>query len=375
MNRIDRYIIAQIVGPFGFFALVFTGVIWLTQSLRVIDTVVNAGQTAGVFLAFTALLLPVVMSIVLPVAAFAATLYLVNRLYSESELVVMMGAGISTLRLARPIAIFGAAVMVAMCVITLYLMPTAARELRERIADIRSEIANALIREGEFVHPGDGLTIYIRETNRAGEMAGIFLHDNSDPAEPVTYTAERAALVREDGAPRVVMFSGAAQHYDVTRGSLSILDFETLVYDLSPFIADDETRARKPSEHYVGTLVNPPEELWEGARRTRGDFTAEGHEQLSAPLYGLTLPLLALALVVFGGFRRRGFAIRIAFAIVGAVVIRVLGIVAKSAATSVSELWPLMYVPPILGLIIAVVLLSGRRRAAPFPAAAEGAVP
>ena len=60
--------------------LVFTGVVWLSQSLRMIDTVVNNGQSAAVFLEFTVLLLPTVMSIVLPVSACAATLYAVNRL-------------------------------------------------------------------------------------------------------------------------------------------------------------------------------------------------------------------------------------------------------------------------------------------------------
>ncbi|MEO1000819.1 MAG: LPS export ABC transporter permease LptF, partial [Pseudomonadota bacterium] len=330
--------------------------------LRIIDTVVNAGQSAGVFLEFTALLLPVVVGMILPIAAFAATLFLVNRLYSESELVVMMGSGLSALRLARPVAIFGMGVMIAVSVVTLYLMPTAARELKDRISSLRTEIANALIREGEFIHPGNGLTIYIRETNRQGEMAGIFLHDRSDPAQPVTYTAERAALVSDGETPRVVMFAGAAQQYDDEGRRISILDFETLVYDLSPFVRDDDDRRLKPSEYYIDTLIAPPREIWEPYGRGKGYFTAEGHEQLSAPLYGLVLPLLGLAMVLLGGFQRRGFAARVVLAIVAGVALRVLGIAMKSVATTSWELWPLMYLPPALGLVVAIwILASGGR--------------
>ena len=38
MNRLDRYILRQLAGAFGFFVLVFTGVVWLTQAVRLIDT-------------------------------------------------------------------------------------------------------------------------------------------------------------------------------------------------------------------------------------------------------------------------------------------------------------------------------------------------
>ena len=47
MTRLDRYILQQLVAAFGFFVLVFTGVIWLTQAVRLIDTVVASGQSAG----------------------------------------------------------------------------------------------------------------------------------------------------------------------------------------------------------------------------------------------------------------------------------------------------------------------------------------
>ena len=112
MRRLDTYIFRQILGPFLFFVLVFTGVIWLTQSLRVIDTVVNNGQSAKVFLEFTALLLPMVLSIVLPVALFAAVLYAINRLFTDSEVVVMLAAGLSGMSLLRAVTAFSLIVMV-----------------------------------------------------------------------------------------------------------------------------------------------------------------------------------------------------------------------------------------------------------------------
>ncbi|RMF34119.1 MAG: LPS export ABC transporter permease LptF [Alphaproteobacteria bacterium] len=367
MTRLDRYIFAQLLGPFGFFALVFTGVIWLSQSLRIIDLVVNNGQSAAVFAEFTALLLPVVMSIILPVSAFAAALYTLNRLYVESELVVMMAAGRSFAGITRPILLFGLAVMAAMMVVTLYLMPTAAHKLRDRMADLRGDLASAMVREGQFVHPVEGLTVFIGDASRTGEMADIFIHDRRKPDAPITYSANRAALVRGEDGPRVIMFDGAAQHFDRRSGALSTLRFETFVYDLSPLLQHADQRRRKPSEYFFTTLVSPPAELRSLPWFRLGDFVAEGHEQLSAPLYALALPLVACLFILFGGFKRRGYALQLWAAIGTGLALRLAGVAAKSLTTGVAGLWPLMYLPPlaVFGVTAWLIWTSMRPRVAP----------
>lgn len=354
-GTIGRYVIGQILGPFGLFSLIFLGVVWLTQSLRLIDTVVNNGQSVLVFAEFAALLLPTVMSMILPVSAFAATLYAMNRMFMESEVVVLMAAGMSRVRLARPVAGFGLLVMVGMAAITLFLMPAANREMRDRAAALQADLANALIREGEFIQPSTGVTVYIRAAGADGQMAGLFVQDDRDPNVRVTYTARRAALVRAADGPRLVMFDGAAQRLEPGSKNLTILSFEKLVYDLSTLIDADTERRRKPSEMYAHQLILPDADLLDG--RDPGKFVAEGHEQLSAPLYAVTLPLIALAALLGPGFRRRGYGGRLAAAIALAALTRLAGVAAKSAASGAAELWPLMYAPPVLGALLAVWVL------------------
>ena len=210
MTRLDRYILQQLVAAFGFFVLVFTGVIWLTQAVRLIDTVVASGQSAGVFLEFSALVLPQVFVIVLPLAGIGAALYALNRLYTDSELIVMMGAGLGPVSMLRPVALFGVLIGLAMAIVLTVLVPRSGAILAERTRAIRSDLANALIVERQFLHPLPGLTLFITDTSRQGEMAGIFLNDQRDPERPVTYSAQRALLVREGMEARLVMQEGVA---------------------------------------------------------------------------------------------------------------------------------------------------------------------
>ena len=211
MNRLDRYIVRQLVAAFGFFALVFTGVVWLTQAVRLIDTVIASGQSARVFLEFSALVLPQVFVIVLPLSGIGAALYALNKLYSETELIVMMSAGLGPAALLRPVAVFGAMIGAGMAAVMLLLVPYAGAILGERTQAIRSDLANALIVERQFLHPMPGLTLFIADTSRAGEMAGIFLHDQREMEAPVTYSAERALLVARGrrGAARHARRAGA----------------------------------------------------------------------------------------------------------------------------------------------------------------------
>jgi len=358
MTCLDRYILRQLFGPFLFFVLVLTGVIWLSQSLRVIDTVVNNGQSAAVFLEFTALLLPTVMAVVLPVAAFAAVLSTLNRMVGDSEVVVMQAAGTSGRALLRPVALFCAVVMLGVYGITTYAQPTAKRVLQERMTEVRGDLAAAFLREGAFVTPSKGVTVYLRAMGRPGEMLGIFVHDERDPSQVVTYTAERAVLVQEAEPPVLVMFDGVAQSVSGEADeTLSLLRFERLSYALDALAGDGRgARRLKPSELYLPELLSIKD--GETGRRALGEYRAEAHEALSGPLYALALPLLGAGFVIGAGFRRRGITGRIIVAVIAGLGLRLAGLAAKSAASGAVMLWPLMYVPPMIAVGAALWMMS-----------------
>ena len=105
MRRLTLYILRQIVGPFALFTLLLTLVVWLTQSLRLLDLVINRGQSAPVFAYLTLLMLPSLLTVIVPVAFFGAALYSLHKLNNDSEMVVMWSAGVSRLQLAVPVLI------------------------------------------------------------------------------------------------------------------------------------------------------------------------------------------------------------------------------------------------------------------------------
>ncbi len=369
MQRLDRYVIAQLLGAMGFFSLIFTGVIWLTQSIRLIDTVISSGETAAVFAEFSVLLLPRVLAMVLPLSALSSALFVLNRLYTESELVVMMTSGLSPVSLARPVAIFGLMVAALTLFVTVWLSPIGTARLEERRIDIRSELANAILVEGQFLNPAPGLTLYIRDTAAAGEMAGIFLHDQRDKMHPVTYSAERALFFRDATHARILMADGVALTFNTETRALSQVRFDEFVFDLSDLLVLPVDREKKPAEYGMAALLSPTAEMLDGQRYKRGDFIAEAHDRIAAGLQALALPLIALAALMTGGYRRHGFRDRVFAGIAAAVVTVSLGIAAKSVVAATAALWPLAYLPSggAIALSMLMLLRAGVTRRRPTP--------
>lgn len=371
MRRLDLYIFRQIAGPFLFFVLVLTGTIWLAQSLKLVETIVNNAQSAGTFLELTLLVLPTALSIVLPVAVLAATLHTVNRLFADSEIVVMFATGFSWTALVRPVLMFAALVTLATWGLTLAIIPAAERELKTRLAEIRGDIVSAFLREGAFQSPAAGVTVYLRGMGRPGEMHGVFVHDERDPDEVATYTAERAVLVTDAEGTRIVMFDGVLQLARARDArALSLLRFEQFAYDLTQFADAVADRRRKPSEFYLPALLAISEAEARAEGRPLGAYRAEAHEALAGPLYALVFALVAVAFVVGPGFRRRGFLGRILAAAGAALALRLAGLAMKGLATGEAALWPLIYLPPLAGAALALWLLAGRRL--PFRRRANG---
>jgi lipopolysaccharide export system permease protein len=372
VKRLDGYILRQLVAAFGFFVLIFTGVIWLTQAVRLIDTVVASGQSARVFVEFSALVLPQVFVIVLPLSALGAALYALDRLYAESELIVMMSAGVAPAGMLRPVAMFGGLIAIATAIVMMVLVPKSGAILAERTKAIRSDLANALIVERQFLHPTEGLTLFITDTNRQGEMAGIFLNDARDPARPVTYSAQHAKFVREGMEARLVMLEGVALTSDGSGDQLTAVRFDQFVFDLSDLIQDDAVRVPRPSEFPVTALVAPTAAMLEGGHYSRGDYVSEGHYKITMPLLAMIYPMIALVTLLAGGYRRSGFAKRVVVAITVSALLQVLLFALRSQVQERPELWPLMYLPILLGAgyVVALLLRLSRPRRARARAAA-----
>ena len=367
----QRYILRQLVGPFALVALGLMALVWLTQSLRVIDLIVNKGLSLGTFLFMSVLLLPTFMGAILPVALFCALLFVYNRLFTDSELVGLRAAGVGPWALATPAILLATAVAILSYASTMYLMPNSHRAFKERQFVLRSDHSAVLLRDGAFNMFTDDLTIYVRARGAGGVLKGILVHDSRTPGKPITMMAESGVLTRTDQGPRFILADGNRQQVDRKTSAVSLLHFERYTMDLGDVFEAAGTRWREPRERFLHELFSPKEDD-AVTRRHRGKFLSEAHNRIVSPLFAYVFAAIGLAALLSGELDRRGQWRRILVAIAAGIAVQVTGLFLVNAVAGNDRLIPLMYLNVAVAIGAAVLVLHRRPRRVVLPPASVG---
>ena len=349
---------------FGFFSLVLVSVYWVNQAARLFDSLIADGQNVGIFLEFSALTLPWIVQLILPVSAFVATLYIFNRMIGESELVVLQTAGLSARRLLRPVLVFGLLMALLVGILGNILAPVARAQVVERQDEVRDDLTGRFLRAGEFIHPTRGLTVYIREISELGEFHDIFLQDTSNRGVEVTYSATNAILVRSETGPRLVMFDGLAQTLDLETGRLATVSFSDFTYDVGALIDGDDGRQIDVRELPTPLLLRADEAVAETYNIPLAHMVFEGHDRIAQSLFVIFVPLIGAASLMLGSFSRFGVWRQIFIAVLLVLPLQIVRNAGETAVRSDAEAWPLAYSQPAAAAVIASVMvaLAMRRR-------------
>ncbi|AZO77384.1 MULTISPECIES: LPS export ABC transporter permease LptF [unclassified Bosea (in: a-proteobacteria)] len=363
---LDRYILKIAAGAAVILLVGLTSVIWVTQALREVDLITGKGQTLVIFFTVTLLSLPALIAGIAPVALFMATLYTLNKLNSDSELIVMNAAGVPPRRLTRPFIVLTLITSALVGWMSLGVMPAGFRALRDLITLIRADFVANVIKEGQFVSLDSGVTFHYRE-KQGQALLGIFMQDRRDPNQPAVYIAERGQSAEADGNSFLMLEKGTIQRESRNQNSSSIISFERYALNLSALTGDSDGPAGgsgdgdkviyKPRERTTWALLmqNPNEPYY---KIQEGRFRAELHNRLSAPLYPIAFMLVAFAILGEARTTRQGraAAIQIAILLVGA--IRIGAYAAWTASVRSPLAAALLYILPIGTILLSAFAIG-----------------
>lgn len=330
MPLLQRYLWSQAFWPTLMTLAALALLALLTQSLQTLDLIVENRQSALTFLKITGLALPQLIGIILPLAVFMAALYALNRMNSDSEIIVAKAAGASPWQIGSPLVRLGVMAMIAHLIITLVIQPLSFREMRQEVLKVRTDLASQLVQPGEFVTPARGLTVYARDLSPGGELADIIIYDARDVDDIITHMAKTGVVQRTPAGAALLLRDGTVQK-KLADNSLDVIAFQDYRLDLSDAFAADTNLRLKASDMFLHELLRPdPRNFIYGTQKQ--EMAAEGHARLAAPLYNIALVMLALCFMVRGEHQRLGYGRRIVICAVIGFVLRLSGFAAASSA-------------------------------------------
>ncbi len=364
LSRLDRYILAQLV--LGLVAVTggLVALVWMTQSLRFVELIVDRGLSLWAFVKLTGLLVPSFVAIILPVAVFVVVLFAYQRLAADREITVMRAAGVSNLGLARPALLLGLGAFVLCFVLNLWIVPAAFGAFREYQFAVRNRVAAFLLQEGVFTQVTSKLTVYIGRRDPNGTLHNLLIDDERDPDSPVTVLAETGRLLGTGAAPTVLLYNGSREQVDPKTGALEVVSFARNAINLAQTGGANAPKFRDPTEMSLGELLHPPPGAVQ--KRDLGKLLAEAYRRLTSPFTCIGYALLALAAVLCGRFRRHGGGMRVFAAVLIMTGLVALGLTINNLAARNTALVWLMWGHAILpGVVCAWLLFGPRREASP----------
>ncbi len=361
MGSIGWYMFRTIMGAFVITCVSLTIVMWFTQAIREFDLITSQRQTVFVFIGITGLLIPLLVMMIAPISLVLATGHVLNKLSSDSEIIVMNAAGVSPWRLVRPFIAAGLVVSLLVSAIAVYISPLSLRALRDWATQVRADILTNIVQPGRFTTVGGNLTFHIADRRPNGLLVGIFLDDRRDPKEHATFLAEQGEIVKNDTGSFLVLEKGSVQRLEAGQRDPRIVTFDRYAFDLSKFGGGPQNVVYNTHEKYIWELLWPrPDDPLFVAQP--GEYQSELHDRFATPLYPLAFVILAYAFLGPPQTTRQSRALS-ALGLIGAVaLLRLTGFLSVIVGVHTPGVLALQYVA-LVGSIVAGLWLISRGQA------------
>ena len=299
MTLFSRYMFRQVANAFIVILLTLTIVVWLATTLKELNLITSQGQGILLFLQMTLLSLPSLMALIAPNAVLMASLYTLDRMNGDSELIVMTSSGAPIWRIGAPLLALASLVSIGILIANVFLTPASMRALRDFVTQVRADLISQVLQPGRFSSPENGLTFHIRDRSLNGDLLGLLVHDERDDKQVMSYLAERGRIITNDEGSYLVMLDGYVHRYNAEDKdkNVQIVAFDQNMLDLSEFAPKGTTsKDIRPREMYFSDLVSPDMND-KATKRGYGQIRAELHDRLATPLYPLVFAFIAIALL------------------------------------------------------------------------------
>ncbi len=350
MSRLTIYVIKEISSSFLFALILLTGIVWLGQGLRHLDLLTTDNVDISSYFSYVILLLPKILQLTIPISLFISILFNLNRLKSDSELVVFWAAGKSNNNiLLKPILAFTSFVFIFMVLLSVYITPYSLNEIRHKISDIRSSgIHSGILKERKFISPIDTLTIFLQEIN-GNQISGLLIHDLKNPNKPSTYIAKNGELIIEKNKKFLRLYNGNIQILDKDNKKISEISFETYDLNLASYTKKDNAYIY-PDELTTSTIIKKIK-----SNEFNNEQFAELNNRFINPFYIFALSLLPLLIFSISKTPDKNWLIPIVIVSVCGLLIKIIEITLSNFLIDNNYMYILNYCVPLM--IITLILL------------------
>jgi lipopolysaccharide export system permease protein len=241
-------------------------------------------------------------------------------------------------------------------VIGAYFAPQGLRMLRNWLTEVRANVVSTIVQPGRFTTLESGVTIRIRERRPNGQLLGIMLDDRRNPKERLSVLAETGDLIDNANGTFLVLQNGVVQRREANRRDPAMVVFDRYAFDLSQFAGGPSAVKYSIRERYLWQLMfpDPKDPMY---LEQPGQYRAELHDRLIAPLYPLAFVVIAFAYLGAPRTTRQSRTMSMVGAIAGVGLLRLIGFASTVFGAAAPWMLSVQYVALVVAFVFGYLVI------------------
>ena len=214
---------------FFFIALISTSVvIWVFQAVNFLDIMIEDGRDYLVYIKFTLLNFPKIISKVFPFALFFSLFYVTIKSELKNELIIFWNFGVHKITVINFILKVSIILLFLQILLSAFLVPISQDAARSFLRLSTVNFFDNFIKSQKFNDTIKGVTIYSDEKDKNGNLTNLYLKKEiQDNQFQITY-AKKGKFKKIGNTPILTLIDGAtitSKNNEVTNISFSKSDY------------------------------------------------------------------------------------------------------------------------------------------------------
>ena len=213
---------------FFFIALISSSlIIWIFQAVNFLDIMIEDGREYKVYLSYSLLNFPKIISRLLPFILFFSIYYILTKYEADNELIIFWNFGEDKIKFVNFIVKTSFFLLLFQIILTVYIVPNSQDKARSFLRNSKINFYDSFIKPKRFNDTIQGVTIYSENKDDNGYLYNLFIKKNISGGFEITY-AKKGIFDNTASVPVLVLFDGetiTSKNNGITNISFSQSDF------------------------------------------------------------------------------------------------------------------------------------------------------
>ncbi len=337
-------------------------IIWVFQAVNYLDIIIEDGRDYIVYLNYTLLNFPKIISKILPFAFFFSFSYVIAKYELNNELIIFWNFGVSKISFVNLFLFFSILILFFQIILTAFIVPNSQTIARSVVRAAEYNFVDHFIKIKKFNAAVNDLTIYTESKDKSGIYNNIYIKKNNDDDNFQIIYAKKGIIKNENNA-KLELFDG--ENTTVVNGKITSFSFSKSEFNLSSFktniILVKKTQEHKTTElvECINSLTSKNKNIDEIKKRVRNceiknldNIISEIFKRLIIPLYLPSLMLISLLLIVHSKEKINYTKQRLKIFLIGLIVIIFSELTLRFVDNSLNNNLIIILVPIVLSLFL-----------------------